>query len=355
MNIENIHKLAEYKIIDNPFDYRDLDSKVMSKYQYFEYKFEKLYLDKINRFKLKDCFFYIKNDLSCNAFARTKRGYNIIGITNGYAIQMLDAFDEKYFSNMSMLSLINLNDESIADGYSNLHKINDFRVDKFMLDCSTRFTFGHEFQHILQFNSSKIIIDNYLSENLDLSEFDIKRHAWELDADWFAMWDTLTYVLEIKNNYQFIRKKNIDKNTLICLLFLGVGSVCITKTLSYFGAWNFKQNIQKVEFYTKKYSHPHPLVRLLNIIDCFYDQVKDSFPSLNIDNQILLNNVLGIIAIYFNSFAPDKKIISNIFRDMDVYLDVANNYKDELYDVGINDEHIRALLIKRGINFELGN
>ena len=357
MDMKEIYRLAKYKIIDSPFDYRDLDNEVMRKYQHFENEFEKLYLDKINRFKLKDCFFYIKSDLSCNAFARNKRGYNIIGITNGYAVQMLDAFDERYFSNISMLSLslMNLNEVNIADGYATLHEINDFKVNKFMLDCSTQFTFSHEFQHILQFNSSKIIMDNYLSENIDLSEFDIKRHAWELDADWFAMWDVLTHILNVKNNYYFTQKKNIDKNTFICLLFLGVGSVCITKTLSYFGAWNFNQNIQKFEFYTKKYSHPHPLVRLLNLIDCFYDQITDSFPSLNIDKQSLLNNVSGIITVYFNSFTPKNTVITDIFKDMDLYLDIANNYKAELYNVGVNDDSIRTLLIKRGINFEQGN
>lgn len=265
---------------------------------------------------------------------------------------MFEAFDEKYFSSISilLLSLVNLNEVSITDGYADLHEINNFRVNKFMLDCSTQFTFGHEFQHILQFNSSKIIVDSYRSENLDLSEFDIKRHAWELDADWFAMWEVLKYIFEVKREYK-IKDDNIFK----CLLFLGLGSVCITKTLSYFGAWNFKQKVQKIDFYTKKYSHPHPLVRLLNIIDGFYDQIVDLFPNLNIDKQSLLNNALGTIKIYFNSFAPNKEIITDIFNDMDLNLDTANNYKSELYDVSINDDAIRTLLIKRGINFEQSN
>ena len=352
MSLEDIHKLAKYKIIDAPFDYQDLDNELISKYKYFENEFKGLYLGKSNQYKLKDCFFYIKNDFSCNAFARNKRGYNVMGITCGYAIQMLEAFDEKYFSSVSMLrlSLLNLNDVNIAGGYADLHEIRNFRVNKFMLDCSIQFTFGHEFQHMLQFNSSKIIVDNYRSENLDISEFDIRRHAWELDADWFAMWEVLKYIFEVKREYK-IKDDNIFK----CLLFLGLGSVSITKTLSYFGAWNFKQKVQKIDFYTKKYSHPHPLVRLLNIIDCFYVQIVDSFPSLKIDKQALLNNVLGIIKIYFNSFAPNKEILTDIFKDMDLYLDAANNYKSELYDVSINDDVIRTLLIKRGINFEHDN
>lgn len=349
MNLEYIYKLAEYKIIDIPFDYQDLDNELISKYKHFEYEFERLYLDKSKQYNLKDCFFYFKNDYTCNAFARNKRGYNIIGITNGYAIQMLQAFDEKYFSSTSMLllSFVNLNDVSIANGYADLHEINDFRVNKFMLNCSTHFTFGHEFQHILQFNSSKIIIDNYRSENLDLFEFDIRRHAWELDADWFAMWEVLKYIFEVKRQY-----KIKDNNVFKCLLFLGLGSICITKTLSYFGAWNFKQKLQKIDFYTKKNSHPHPLVRILNIMDGFHNQIVDSFPSLKVDKQSFLNNTLGTIKIYFNSFTPNNEVITGIFNDMDLYLDIANSYKNELYDIGIKDDAIRTLLIKRGINFE---
>lgn len=351
MNIEHIQKLANYQIVDHPFDYKDLDEELINKYQSFEQRFEELYLDKKERFKLKDCFFYIKNDISCNAFARNKRGYNIIGITSGYAIQMLDAFHEKYFSNTSILSLIDFNDINIVDGYNKLLEIHDFRVNEFMLECSTRFTFGHEFQHILQFNSSQIIIDNYISENLDSSNFDIKRHAWELDADFFAMWDVMIYILNVKNSYFFRDKESINSNAFICLLFLGIGSVCITKTLSYFGAWNFEKNIQKMEFYTKKYSHPHPLVRLLNIIDHFHEQVQDSFTNLRFDKQDLLNSILKILAVYFKSFAPNKRILADMFRDLDDHLNTANDYKNELYDVGINDESIQALLIKRGINF----
>ena len=352
MDIGFIHKLNEYKIIENPFDYSGLDSEMVSKYQQFENQFEKLYLDKINRFKLKDCFFYIKDDLSCNAFARSKRGYNIIGITKGYAIQMLNAFSEKNFSNTSILKLIQSNDVNISDGYKSLQKISDFNISNYMLDCSTQFTFGHEFHHIMQFNSSNLVVDDYMSENINLSNFNLKRHAWELNADFFATWDVTTHILNVKNSYYFRDKESVNQNTFICFLFLGIGSVCITKTLSYFGAWNFKQDIQKIEFYTKNHSHPHPLVRILNILDSFYDQMKDSLPMVKIEKQDLLNNVLIMIAIYFETFAPNKKILSYIFKDMDDYLDIANDYKNELYDVAVNDESIRTLLIKRGINFE---
>lgn len=354
MNLENIHKLVEYKIIENPFDYQDLDDEGATKYKHFEHEFKRLYLDKVNQYNLKDCFFYIRDDLSCNAFARNYKGYNIIGITHGYAVQMFEVFEDKYFPSLLLrLAFVNVEEESVAYGYAGLHEINDFKVDKFMLACSTQFTFGHEFQHILQLNSLNNSIDNYLGENLDKSsKFNIIRHAWELDADWFAMWEVLKYIFEIKHQYK-IKDDNIFK----CLLLLGLGSVCITKTLSYFGAKDFQKEkkIDKLEFYTKAHSHPHPLVRILNMIDCFYAQIVDTFPSLKIEKQTLLNSTLVTVKFYVNSFTPNNTIIMDIFKDMDLFLETANSYKDELYDIGINDNAIRTLLIKRGINFEQGN
>lgn len=347
-----MYKLKEYNIIDNPFDYKYLDAEIIEKYQFFADQFEKLYEEKNERYNLTDCFFYIRDDISCNAFARNKRGYNIIGITKGYAVQMLEAFDEKIISNNSINKLIESNNGSISSGYKKLLKTNDFSVSKFMLNCSNQFTFGHEFQHILQFNSSKIIVENYISENIDLSNFCIKRHAWELDADFFATWDVFGYILNVKNGYYFKNKQDINENAFICLLFLGIGSICITKTFSYFGKWNYKNDIKKINFYTKKHSHPHPLVRILHILDSYHDQIKDSFPSLKIDKQGLLNNVMLLMEIYFKTQSPNKKILSSFFKDIDRYLNIANEYKDELYDIAIKDEAIRTLLNKRNIKFK---
>ena len=46
-----------------------------------------------------------------------------------------------------------------------------------MLDCSIHFTFSHEFQHILQLNSSKIAHGFRYSENLDTANFNLTNHG----------------------------------------------------------------------------------------------------------------------------------------------------------------------------------
>jgi hypothetical protein len=344
MNRNTKNLLVKYKIIDDPFDYEFLDKELVNKYEYFDHKFQILFKEKANQFQLKDCYFYIKNDLTCNAFARCIRGYNIIGITCGYPIQMSDFFDDKYFSSIIAIGLTN--ELSISNAYTDLYKVENFKFNKFMLDCSIQFTFGHEFQHILQINSSKIASNYKFSENLDSSAFEIQKHIWEFDADRFASFEVLKYIFQINRELK-IKSDNVFK----CMLFLGLGSLFITKFLFYLNLVNFKQTIKRREFYIKINSHPHPLVRLFNIIDYFYDNIKTMFPNLNIDKQELLNNGLRIVKIHLDSFVTDHEIMTELFNDLDAHLVAINAYNEELYDLAILDNSIRELLISRNINF----
>jgi hypothetical protein len=115
---------------------------------------------------------------------------------------------------------------------------------------------------------------------------------------------------------------------------------------------NEKYTINKQDFYTKKYSHPHPLVRQYNILEFFHASIKDDFPHLNIDAQQLLNNVLGISKLYFDSLIPNQTRISNHLEESIDLLDEINEYNGELYDYAVKDNSIKNLLISSGSNLE---
>lgn len=345
MTIEEKQILANYNVIHDVFDYKFLDDELVDKYDSFSENFELLFQEKAELFDIKDCVFYIKNDVSCNAFARHFKGYNIIGITHGYVVQMSDIFDERNFSKMIAIGLIN--EVTISNAYCELHELNDFNVSKFMLDCAIKFTFEHEFQHILQLNSSNISINYSLTENLERIAFDLNRHAWEFDADRFASFEIIKHIFQIKRELK-IKNDNIFK----CMLYLGLGSIFISKLLFYFGVSSFNKSIRKQEFYLKKYSHPHLLVRVFNILDYYYDNLQTLFPKIDINQQELFNNTLGILKIYLDSFIPNQTLLKDLFSDLDKHLDDINNYNAELYDYAIENVAIRDLLIKRNINFE---
>ncbi|MEG6522447.1 hypothetical protein [Desulfotomaculum sp. 1211_IL3151] len=340
--------LLKHKVIEDVFNYQDFDSEIADVYACFENSFQELFEDYASLFNIKDYCFYIKSNDTCNAFASKREGYNIIGITNGYPILLKRKFDKEYFKNILLAGIIN--EKPLFEAYCDLEEDTDFDYSKFILDCSIKFTFNHEFEHILQLNSDLYNRDNYLlHENLEMTGFDIKKHVWEFDADRMASFEVLKYVFSV---YKKLKAKNDEK--LKCLLFVGCASMIITKSLFYFGVINQlepKYSINKKDFYIKENSHPHPLVRCLNIIEYYFDNITEDFPRLKIEFQELLDNTIAIIKLYFDSLIPNQDIASHFLSDLEMYLDDINQYNQELYDFAIQDESIRNLLLFRNISF----
>lgn len=339
--------LIKSGIIKDVFEYQDIDSEKVKTYAYFENKFQSLFRGHANAFGLTNFFFYIKNGDFCNAFASKINGSNVIGITNGYPIFMESKFNERYFSKILIVALINK--KSISEAYCDLAEDPNFKFNEFMLNCSIEFTFGHEFQHILQFNSSEITHDFSYSENFDATKFDIKKHAWEFDADRMASFQVLKYIF---SEYRKLKSKNIEK--LTCMVYIGLASMIITMSLFYLEVMSKfppYYTIDEKSFYTKEFSHPHPLVRINNIFEYYYDNAKCDFPELQIEAQELLNNAVGIMRIYFNSLIPNQRVMDCYFGDLGKYLDEINRYNQELYDFAIKDKSIKHLLKTCGINF----
>jgi len=346
MNIEAKNNLVKWGIIEDPFDYTNLDEDLVNKYEIFNNTFSELVKSYASAFKINHSFFYIKNNRFCNAFAKSYKGYNIIGITNGYVVKMSELFDDKYFNSIIAISLIN--NPQISNGYIDLHKLNNFSFNKFMLECCIHYTFNHEFQHILQFNSVSVkSIYYYFEENIIYNSFDQQKHVWEFDADRFGTYGVLKYIFQIKRKFNII-----NKNTFKCLLFMGLGGLFISKIIFYFGIVNLNNKIKIENFYTEKYTHPHPLVRIFNIIEYFYLSIQDDFKELNIEMQDLLNNSLGIVNIYLKSLYPEQQLIENLFLDIQRYLKQITEYNQKLFDFAIKDKSIVTLLEKRGINYK---
>lgn len=216
-----------------------------------------------------------------------------------------------------------------------------------MLQCSIHFTFGHEFQHIMQFNSSKIKEDFYFDENPTKSDFDMTSHAWEFDADRFGAFEVLRFIFF---TYHDLNVKN-DK-ILRLLLLSGLGSLFITRTLFYLRITNFNKKVNLQKFYTKENSHPHPLVRIFSILEYYHDDIQSTFPNLKIEIQELLNTSFWIVNTYLNSLFPNQTLIKQIFSELDLHLESINEYIKELYDFAVQDNSIRDLLIARKINFD---
>jgi hypothetical protein len=321
-----------------PLDLKEVDEGLIETYRYFQEQFESLFSRHAQARKIEN--YIIKTGYRCNAFASKIKDHYVIGITEAYPIILKDMLDACFFETIAFIGLIN--DIHVSDSFAELSNDSNFRYEKFMLDCSIRFTFGHEFRHIRQFNACQELSNQYLNENMGNDGFSMKKHAWEFDADRAATFEVLKFSTE-----EYRKLENRNEGKLKCLIFSALSSVIITKSLFYYGLMHQQKppyKIVRLEFYTNSKSHPHLLVRMLNVFEYFYDCLSADFPRLNISSEELLKNVMGISKLYFDSlFAGQSGIF--IFGDETAgIIDSANQYNEEIYDVAVNDEAISMLL-----------
>lgn len=312
-------------------------------YNYFHQEFKSLLNLSVEVHQMKPVVFYIKSSLSCNAFAQRIAGQNIMGITQGYPILMSAKFNDLFFEKIIFAAFYN--DKDVSDGFAELYGSNDFKFSQYMLDCSIRFTFYHEFRHLRQFDVRHSHEDLFLSENYLARDFDLDKHILEYDADKSAGHQVVLFAVSIH------RKLGLkSKGILKCLLYCALGSLIVTKAIFYFGIMGQIDppfNLSITEFYTKENWHPHSAVRALNLLDTFTVSMEDGFPKLGVKTQDLVTNGLGIAKLYFDVLLPNSDTSGLIFDNMFNFIDEANAYNDFLHSEALKNPVIQKLIKSR--------
>lgn len=330
------------------FDYSSLPTDLKCIYASYENKFQSLFERYSEAWKLDNCYFYIKRSDTCNASATKFNGFNLINITNGYPILMNRKFQSDFFKNLLFVALIN--DRSISDAYVDVFEEFDSGLVEFINDCSVKFTFHHEFRHILQFNFSPSNRNFDFSENLTSdSKFKMSKHAWEYDADRIAVYRVLRFAYQ-----KYVDLGLSSQDQLLCVFYLALSSIVLTKNLFYFGVINDHTNKIKVNpnaFYTKKYSHPHSLVRIVNVLSYFIDCANADHPKLKMGLEETINNVLKINKLYFESLHEESSFADQFFEQWGTYSNEINAYNNELHEFAIRNKSINSLLCFSGTKF----
>jgi hypothetical protein len=183
---------------------------------------------------LEPSYVFIVNDRKFNAFAKKeKNGSNIIGINVGIVRHLYDLFG----ANDDLKS-------SLKDKFSK------FPATDLMFDTAMHFTFYHELGHLIQ-NSS--VLENSLSGD-EKVEFSLKKHILEYDADQFASIVIGGHIatFTIDNLGEKVSSTDIE-DVLI--------TVC-TSILFYL----LSSPSSKHELYFEECGHPHPTIRIVNIV-----------------------------------------------------------------------------------------
>jgi hypothetical protein len=232
---------------------------------YFQFCQENLEIAS-EHFGIKPAKIFIRNNTSVNAFASHRNNYFIIGVNSGTLVNLYCFFDSKaeLFETGSLSFLSPLN--------AALTETLDAPIFYLMQQICNQFTYYHELGHLIQRSSllSSSIEEKYFAASSTYSQ---QKHVYELDADLYGAEHIAFHLLE------FWKKQSVEQRTGENLSYLiSIGAAAI---FSYF----LKLMEGYSEIYYAEHSHPHPLVRILYVIDCFIQTIEG-----NLQGQFKINS-----------------------------------------------------------------
>ena len=286
LEIENSTKNNILKNADI-FDFRGLPIE-----EHFEglYKFCRENLDiNAERENISPNIFLYTNSFEINAKAGFVNGQNVILINIGLMKNCLSNYSENYKLN-----------EFVENKYPDLIKKLDNPISYLAFQLTTQFTYYHELAHLFQFCKKKNEIE--LSERKTDDKYDLIKHKLEINADTYASIAIATHL------QQYIDKvfgNEIDQKTA-------------TDTIKILGACllNYVVNFSdKTEIYIDNHSHPHPFLRLLNIILNISNHIE-SMPNLKEKNISLNGSEIFKSILEFYQDMEDNGIFPTKFSDL---------------------------------------
>jgi hypothetical protein len=325
-------KSAEIEVFNatEVYDFKTecFDENLLKVYQ----KIDKTFKDLLNKYAktygIKNCIFYFDNLRYCSSSA-TNIGnrLNIIKLSCAYPNLM---YNKLFLKNELE------NNQTISTLYFEL--LNDnFDLKDFFLECSLRFTFFHELRHLIQFENKS----NIFSEKPEL-EFSLERHIYELDADLFAIRYILDYVFDAYEKLDSKTEKNFNS-----LLNLALASVISTYLLFYFkdiDYFNSKKISKFIDvFCTNSKTHPHNLIRVINIVEFYGENIRANYP-ITQTNVDYIKYSFEIVNIFLQeTIESDFNLTRFYFDELEKNLIEINLYVRLLSDISEKHEKIARI------------
>lgn len=293
--VNEIVSETEFKI-EEIFDYSN--SPYLDNFSKVYEFYRKTLASNSERFSLNKSYILYLDNRSVNAKACSSEKYNIICINSGLIIFLIQNILEKKEI-----------DEILKLDYQNVYNFLDNPINILMYQVSLHFTFYHELGHLVQKSE---ILKSYIYERpIESKHFNLKRHKLELDADNFSSFSIGTHI----HQYAFkIFGENLNSNQFESVLEIFCSSI-----LLYFLSFES----YKDEIYYEESTHPHPIIRILNVIITITNYCKnspklkekgieinrDKIYDLTIQNTIKIENQINGTskARYFNQILIDNK------------------------------------------------
>lgn len=278
-HLNNIQQLIKIGLPNDMFDYTNNDPyKVVE--NYFQFCQTNL-SERCEEFNIQPALIYIRQKMEVNARAGKIKDHYIIAVNFGTILTLFRLFSDhrKIFESKELKI------------YSELDENLDVSLDYLLFQLCTQFTYYHELAHLIQKSpiQNTWLQEEYEGYSPENEPYSLERHLFEFDADLHAS----NYIaFHILNYWERQQEKLKTIENLGLLISLGIAAV-----YSYF--------IFLMRKYTKVYytasTHPHPLIRIFYISDCFIKVCEQNIgKEIKLDPKEIIRNGFSITDYLFS-------------------------------------------------------
>ncbi|WP_196894744.1 hypothetical protein [Aureivirga marina] len=268
-------------------------------------------------------FLFFKNDISVNAIAGKNEKVFFLGINSGLIMHLIINVRNKTFK---------INEELIPTSFiKNL----DTNLNMILYQFCIHFTFYHELGHLIQFSCKKEEKRNFnINYQEDIKkEFNLRNHFLEIDADEYSSLCLANHVMNYVEN-------NLD-NTIENYIFMT--KLCISSIMMYIQSFfNINQ-----EFYLRKNSHPHPVIRIINAASVVKAYIINALKlkGMEIEKEqfdFIFDSIIIASQMPINRFNPNnyKQILLENRNDIENYLKEVKKYNSKCSAVNRRNESL---------------
>lgn len=261
------NEIVEKIIAETPIDSSDIfDYNESPFFEEFDktYKFYYEALERHAHYGIDPFLLFYFNNTSVNAAAFKLEDYFTVRINSGTVVYLITKFKEA-----KDILVGTGNDE-----YLEFEKSLNTTINELMYQKALHFTFYHEMAHLIQ--KSEHLEKGILERPEGKIEYSEYRHLLEIDADQFSSLCIGTHVVQYSME---IFGKNITPDQLKKLLVI----IC---SAGLFYILSFRTNKEPIYYYEN--SHPHPVIRITQIVFhiCGYCLQSLSQHGINLDLNI---------------------------------------------------------------------
>jgi hypothetical protein len=223
---------------------------------------------------------FVRSHTSVNASAYSNRhGYNIIAINAVTIITLYNFFNDKTDV---------FNCKALAE-FKVLHQTLD--LNRLLFDLCTQFIFFHELAHLIQKPHLNMWFDETYNNS---SSYSLEHHLYEYDADIYAANNVVFLIIEYWKTQVKVPRSQENLYLLLTTGLAGIFSYLVYLMESY------------QDIYYKSSKHPHLMVRICYILDCFIRVTQCNFPNkCTIDSHTILSNAYKISDVFFGYEGKD--------------------------------------------------